>query len=140
MTSKIQVYTHKVQYYETDQMGVLHYSNYIRWFEEARSHYMEETDLTYAKFEASGITIPVRKVREEYKHPCYFSELIEIKVHFQNYSKVRFDASYAVSESTTQEIRCVGYSRYATLSQKDKIVSLVHSHPEIYSEISQFFI
>lgn len=28
-------YKHKVQYYETDQMGVVHHSNYIRWFEEA---------------------------------------------------------------------------------------------------------
>ena len=30
------VYEHKVQYYETDQMGIVHHSNYIRWFEEAR--------------------------------------------------------------------------------------------------------
>ena len=50
---------------------------------------MEETDLTYAKFEASGITIPVIK-------------LIEIDVHFQNHSKVQCDASYMAHESTTQ--------------------------------------
>ncbi len=30
------VYEHKVQYYETDQMRVVHHSNYIRWFEECR--------------------------------------------------------------------------------------------------------
>ena len=29
-------YDHKVQYYETDGMGIVHHSNYIRWFEEAR--------------------------------------------------------------------------------------------------------
>ena len=29
-------YCHKVQYYETDRMGVTHHSNYIRWMEEAR--------------------------------------------------------------------------------------------------------
>ena len=33
-------YQHKVQYYETDQMGIVHHSNYIRWFEEARTDYM----------------------------------------------------------------------------------------------------
>ena len=29
-------YLHKVQYYETDKMGIAHHSNYIRWMEEAR--------------------------------------------------------------------------------------------------------
>ena len=38
-------YQHKVQYYETDQMGIVHHSNYIRWFEEARTDYMERLRL-----------------------------------------------------------------------------------------------
>ena len=33
---EIKPYEHIVQYYETDQMKVVHHSNYIRWFEEAR--------------------------------------------------------------------------------------------------------
>ena len=37
-----QPYQHKVQYYETDQMGMVHHSNYIRWFEEARVDYLEQ--------------------------------------------------------------------------------------------------
>ena len=32
----MQPYEHKAQYYETDRMGIIHHSNYIRWFEEAR--------------------------------------------------------------------------------------------------------
>ena len=39
---------HKVQYYETDQMGVAHHSNYIRWFEEARVDWMDQLGLRYA--------------------------------------------------------------------------------------------
>ena len=38
---------HLVQYYETDQMGVVHHSNYIRWFEEARTQLFEELGLGY---------------------------------------------------------------------------------------------
>lgn len=40
-------YQHKVQYYETDQMGIVHHSNYIRWFEEARTDYMEKMGMGY---------------------------------------------------------------------------------------------
>ena len=48
-------YKHLVQYYETDQMGIVHHSNYIRWFEEARSFLLEENGFGYKKMEESGI-------------------------------------------------------------------------------------
>lgn len=40
-------YVHQAQYYETDQMGIIHHSNYIRWMEEARIAYMDEVDFPY---------------------------------------------------------------------------------------------
>ena len=50
-------YQHKVQYYETDQMGIVHHSNYIRWFEEARTDYMERLGIGYEKMEEQGTVI-----------------------------------------------------------------------------------
>ena len=44
---EIREYRHKVQYYETDQMRVVHHSNYIRWFEEARVNLMEQMGMGY---------------------------------------------------------------------------------------------
>lgn len=43
----MEAYVHKVQYYETDQMGVVHHSNYIRWFEEARIDYLDKMGMSY---------------------------------------------------------------------------------------------
>ena len=42
-------YIHKVQYYETDKMGITHHSNYIRWMEEARVDFMEQIGWGYDK-------------------------------------------------------------------------------------------
>ena len=39
------LYEHKVQYYETDKMDCVHHSNYIRWFEEARTYLMDQGGL-----------------------------------------------------------------------------------------------
>lgn len=39
---KFEVYEHKTQYYETDQMGIIHHANYLHWFEEARIDIMEQ--------------------------------------------------------------------------------------------------
>ena len=44
---------HLVQYYETDQMGVVHHSNYIRWFEEARVFFMDQMGFGYDEMEKS---------------------------------------------------------------------------------------
>ena len=54
-------------YYETDQMGIIHHSNYIRWFEEARVALLEHLDFSYKKIEEQGIIIPVLGVSCEYK-------------------------------------------------------------------------
>ena len=51
------MYTHRVQYYETDQMGIVHHSNYIRWFEEARIDWMRHCGISYREMEKQGIRI-----------------------------------------------------------------------------------
>ena len=64
-------FIHKIQYYETDRMKVTHHSNYIRFMEEARVDFMEQTGLSYQQMEADGIVSPVISVSCEYKHPPF---------------------------------------------------------------------
>ena len=45
-------YCHRVQYYETDMMGLVHHSNYIRWMEEARVDFLDQLGFPYAVFKA----------------------------------------------------------------------------------------
>ena len=52
-------YIHKVNYYETDKMGIVHHSNYIRWMEEARIDFLDQVGLGYRKLEDNGIISPV---------------------------------------------------------------------------------
>jgi len=49
------IYTRPVFYYETDRMDCVHHSNYIRWFEEARIHFMRQAGFPYEELEAAGI-------------------------------------------------------------------------------------
>ena len=54
----MQTLTHRVQYYETDRMGVTHHSNYIRFMEEARVAYLEQLGFPYAELERRGVISP----------------------------------------------------------------------------------
>ena len=53
------VYRRKAQYHETDQMGIIHHSNYVKWMEEARIDFMKELGFGYGEVEKRGIVSPV---------------------------------------------------------------------------------
>ena len=76
------MYTHRVQYYETDQMGIVHHSNYIRWFEEARIDWMRHCGISYREMEKQGIIVPVLGVEATYRQMVHFDDLVDIKVNF----------------------------------------------------------
>ena len=84
----------KANYYETDQMGIVHHSNYIRWFEEARLEMLRAMGLPYKKMEDNGILIPVLGVSCSYKHPIRFDETLVLTLRIQNYNGVRFEMAY----------------------------------------------
>ena len=69
------MYEHKIQYYETDKMGITHHSNYIRFIEEARIDWLDRIGWSFAKLESMGLSSPVISVKCEYKKV----QLIRIK-------------------------------------------------------------
>ena len=60
-------YQHTVQYYETDKMGIVHHSNYIRWMEEARVAYLAQLGWNIEMLEAMGAISPVTGLEAHYK-------------------------------------------------------------------------
>ena len=73
-------YKHKVQYYETDKMGIVHHSNYIRWMEEARVDFLEKIEWSYDQLEKVGLVSPVLSLDIDYLHPSFFGDVISIDV------------------------------------------------------------
>ena len=78
-------YRHQAKYYETDQMGIIHHSNYIRWMEEARIDLMDEIGFSYRKMEEIGIISPVLSVQCEYKNRVHFDDTVLIEVDIKQY-------------------------------------------------------
>lgn len=102
----------KANYYETDQMGIVHHSNYIRWFEEARLEMLRAMGLPYKKMEDNGILIPVLDVSCSYKHPIRFDETLVLTLRIQNYNGVRFEMAYEGHSKETGLLSCTGTSQH----------------------------
>lgn len=123
------VYTHRVQYYETDQMGFAHHSNFIRWMEEARIDFMDEIGYPYTRMEAEGVISPVRAVRCQYKHPCKFGDLVSIRVMVESFNGVVLVITYEM-KLPTGEVACVGQSEHVFLNREGRIIRMKHDMPE----------
>ena len=70
--------TLEVRYYETDLMGIVHHSNYIRYFEYGRIKMLEETGLPISKIEGEGIMLPVVSTFCTYRTPSRMGETLRI--------------------------------------------------------------
>jgi len=131
-------YSHKVQYYETDQMQIVHHSNYIRWFEEARTHLMDEIGFSYKRMEDEGIVIPVLAVNAEYKTMSRYGETVEIEATVKQFSGVKLIVSYVCRDRETQEIRAVGETKHAFLDKETyRPISLKRKHTELFDLFSE---
>lgn len=67
-----------VRYYETDQMGIVHHSNYVRYFECGRTDMLKKLGLPIEKIEGSGVMLPVVSVECRYKMPARLGDTLRI--------------------------------------------------------------
>lgn len=124
---------HIVQYYETDQMKIVHHSNYIRWFEEARTWMLEDFGFSYDKWEEEGILIPVLAASAEYKSMVRFGEEVIISTEVTQFSGVKSTIAYEVRDASTNELRTIGETRHAFLAVDTlRPIALKRHHKELY--------
>lgn len=135
---ELSIYEHKAQYYETDQMGIIHHSNYIRWFEEARVNLMEQLGLGYDIMEQEGIISPVLSVQCDYKSMTHFNDVVLIQAKVLEYTGVKLTISYVVSDKKTSEVRCTGESKHCFLNKESRPISLKRSHPKFDKLIADY--
>ena len=79
----------RVRYKDTDQMGIMHHSNYIVLYEQARTEWLREMGLTYAEIERRGIMSPIIEVHSRYHFPAFYDELLTVKVKMEQMPTAR---------------------------------------------------
>ena len=126
------VYKHKVQYYETDQMGIVHHSNYIRWFEEARTDFMEKMGMGYHQMEAAGILSPVLTVDASYLRMVYFGDTVTIHTTIKEYNGIKLTVGYEVISDKTSMVHCRGTSKHCFINKEGTPLSLKRACPEFH--------
>lgn len=131
----IHEYKKLVKYYETDMMGVVHHSNYIRWFEEARVEFMREAALSYRSMEEEGIMIPVVSVSCRYKTPAKFDDEVTVYTTITKYNGVVIEMKYKVVRNSDEALIVFGESSHCFVDAKTfKPINLRTKRPDLHAK------
>ncbi len=120
----------KVNYYETDRMGVVHHSNYIRYMEEARSSWLENIEMPFYLLEENNITIPTIGVACNYKYHVTFGDIILIHTFVKQYTGVRMTVGYEMRDKKTNKIVLTGETKHCFTDKNLKPVNLKKYIPQ----------
>lgn len=131
------IFERKINYYETDRMGVVHHSNYIRFLEEARCFWLEEVEMPFDLLEENGITIPVLSVNCTYKYHVTFEDVIKIKCFVKEYSGVRLKIGYEVTDKKTEKLVLVGETQHCFTNKELKPMNLKKYAPQFSNKFEK---
>lgn len=86
----------RVRYYDTDQMGIVYYGNYARYYEIGRVELMRSLGLNYKELEERGISMPVYDLNSRFIRPAKYDDLLTIRVTVPQLPKTRFMFTYEI--------------------------------------------
>lgn len=94
----------RVEYHHTDQMGIVHHSNYVKFFEAARTEWLRAAGLTYAEMERRGVMMPIVEVNIRYKQPAYYDELLSVTAIVEELPMARMLFKYEIRGEDGRDI------------------------------------
>jgi acyl-CoA thioester hydrolase len=110
----------RVIYGDTDQMGVVYYANYLRYFEHARNELFRAHGGTYRAFEEQGLMLPVVEAALSYRSPARYDDLLLIDTDISAASRVRLTFVYEVRREGEDAVLCAGHTVHACLTTAGK--------------------
>lgn len=128
-------YTRQVQYYETDKMMVVHHSNYIRYFEEARSNFMKEIGCDIRFIESNGIVIPNVDAYARYIKPMRFFDEFVVETKLVRFNGVSFEFEYRIT-LLDGTLTATGHTAHCFATENSLTpVSIKRKFPKIYESM-----
>ena len=89
----------RVNYSETDQMGVVYHARYLVWLDIARTEHLRQSGTTYRQLEASGLRLAVSEAAIRYRQPARYDDPIRIRCWLREVASRKVDFGYAIEHA-----------------------------------------
>ena len=126
------IFERKINYYETDKMGVVHHSNYIRFLEEARCRLLEEEGYPYRQIEEDGLMIPVLEVNCKYKYHVTAFDTILIDVKVVAFDGIKLTVRYTITNKANGNLVMEAETKHCFTNQELRPVNTKKCNEAVY--------
>lgn len=126
----------KVRFVETDMMGVVHHSNYFRWFEMGRVEYLRQAGIYLLDLMAEDILFPITAVDCRYKASARFDDYLLIHTRLKELSRAKMIFAYDVVRENDRKLLAAGNTQNVFTDGKGKIIRLPGKH---YDGLAKLF-
>lgn len=114
----------KVRFVETDAMGVVHHSNYFRWFEMGRVEFLRQAGISLNELIAEGILFPITNVECKYRASAKFDDHILIETLPAELTAVKMIFNYKIMREADGLLLATGQTQNVFTNMQGKIIKL----------------
>lgn len=115
------VCSYRVIYGDTDQMGIVYYANYLRWFEKGRSEFLRQIGLPYARIEQQGFSFPVVEVHCRYTQSARYDDLVSIETELAELNRASLHFQYRILREADGCLLATGATKHACLDRDGRL-------------------
>lgn len=120
-----------VRYAETDQMGIVHHSNYAVWFEAARTDFIKQLKASYSSIERKGVLMPLTDLAVSYKWPAHYEETVTVETRVEQLTPARIVFAYEVYNEEGL-LLARGNTYHAWTDASLRPLNIVKKMPEVF--------
>ena len=113
--------TYRVIYGDTDQMGIVYYANYLRWFECGRAEFLRQIGLPYAAIEKAGFHFPVAEVNCRYAQPARYDDVIQIETELVELGRASLSFNYRITRQADDSSLATGSTKHACIDHSGRV-------------------
>ena len=114
----------RVLYADTDAMGVVYHTNYIKWFEIGRAELFRQAGVTHARMDALGIYLPVTRAFCHYFSPARYDQVILLETEMAYLKKVSMKFTYIMRERGNGRVLTEGYTVHGCTDKEGRIMRI----------------
>jgi len=123
-----------VRFAETDAMGIVHHSQYLVWFEEARSAFMRAQGASYVEFSAEGAALAVAEAYVRHLSPAYYDRLVTVTCRVTEVKSRKINFEYTVIEAETGLLLATGYTHHICIDTTGAVTRIPEKWRKLWAE------
>ena len=125
----------KVRYVETDQMGIVHHSNYLPWFEVGRTELFNSIGISYGQIEKDGIMLPLIDSYCRYINSSKYEDELIIQTVVEQLKHVKTKVAYSIIRKEDNKLIAIGYTTHVFTDLNLKPINLKKHNLDLYNKL-----